>query len=68
MLDWFRRRRARHPSLTLDQLVALGRAQNADYAERRAAQLSPERREHIRRVVVEGYIRPRASRGETEGN
>ena len=71
MFGWFRRKREQaippEPApLTLDQLVARGREQNADYARRRFAALSPERIAHIRRLIDEGYIRPRTTRREME--
>ncbi|SKB32808.1 hypothetical protein SAMN06295937_1003112 [Sphingopyxis flava] len=59
MFGWFRRSRPPTPALSLDQLVARGRALNADFARRRSAALSPERRRHIRRLIDEGFIRPR---------
>lgn len=61
MFGWFRRKRSPQlPPLSLDQLVARGRERNADFARRRATALSPERVRHIRAVIDEGFIRPRA--------
>lgn len=60
MFDWFRRLRGNpSPRVTLDQLVARGRALNADYARRRHAARSSNRREHIRRLIEDGFVRPR---------
>jgi len=42
--------------------VARGRERNADFARRRETALSPERVRHIRRVIDDGFIRPRAAR------
>lgn len=68
MFGWFRRERSIPPQqpLSLDQLVARGRERNADFARRRATALSPERVQHIRAVIDDGFIRPRAARDELE--
>lgn len=64
MFGWFRRQRPNPPQqpLSLDQLVARGRERNADFARRRASALSPERVRHIRALIDDGFIRPRAGR------
>ena len=49
------------PRVTLDDLVARGRAANADFAARRSQQLTPARRAHIENLLA-GHVRPRAPR------